>query len=81
MVLWDLNEVLALEEHVGGRGCLSSMEEMRNWVFDIRLQDIPLIGRKFMRSRGRSRSRLDRAMVKPKWGMKFPDLKLVAFPN
>ncbi|XP_047979234.1 uncharacterized protein LOC125221151 [Salvia hispanica] len=47
----------------------------------MRVQEVPLLGRKFTWARGKSRSKLDRAFIDQEWSFKFPDLNLKALPN
>ena len=74
----DFNEVLKLEERKGGVGCCRSIEEFNQWVNSLQLVDLPLGGRKYTWSRGKSMSRLDRCLVDNEWCTKFPEMKLMA---
>ena len=47
MFLGDFNEVLKPEEIKGGVNLTSSCLDFRQWVEDMELIELPLIGRKF----------------------------------
>ena len=46
---------------------IRSMEEFGEWINDMGLVELPLMGRKYTWRRGSSSSKLDRAFVEPKW--------------
>ena len=60
---------------------MGSMKEFLEWNEDMRIDDIPLIGRRFTWARGKSRSRLDRFFMDQDWGFRFPEATLTALPN
>ena len=67
IVMGDFNEIRCPEER---RGCLTMSRSMSNfdeWINNLGLIDMPIIGRKFTWRRGRSCSRLDRILVDPLW--------------
>ena len=80
IVMGDLNEVLYQDKQNGGSCCYGSMEEMRNWIQEMGVVDLPIHGKKYTWGRGRSRSRLDRMLAEPEWSMTFPDMLLKVLP-
>ena len=65
LVMADFNEILNVEERSGARSITRSMKEFDEWVDDLNLVDLPIVGRKFTWRRGKSCSKLDRIFVDP----------------
>ncbi|XP_041012226.1 exodeoxyribonuclease-like [Juglans microcarpa x Juglans regia] len=53
----------------------TAMEEFSEFMFDLDLMDLPLIGGKFTWSNSRGWSRLDRFIISPSWEAHFPELR------
>lgn len=52
------------------------MEIFREWVQEMNLIDLPLMGRKFTWARNGLASRIDRMLVDSVWISKFPNMEL-----
>ena len=76
LLMGDFNEILKVGERLGNTSVTRSMSEFAEWVHDLNLTDLPIIGRKFTWRRGKSASKLDRVFVEPVWGAKYPNMKL-----
>ncbi|XP_016169513.1 uncharacterized protein LOC107612220 [Arachis ipaensis] len=77
----DFNEIVRVEERKGADSLSRSAEEFKEWIQDMQLVDLPLTDRKFTWFRGRSCSRLDRAMVSVEWLEEFPEIRLKGGPR
>lgn len=73
----DFNEVLSPEERKGHSHVTASIEAFRNWVNDMEVLDLPLLGRKYTWYRSNQVSWLDRAIIDSSWMGKFRDIKLL----
>ena len=60
----DFNEIL-------------KVEEFGDWINELNLVNMPIMGRKFTWRRGKSYSRLDRFLIDLVWIEKYPNLKLL----
>ncbi|XP_020969223.1 uncharacterized protein LOC107621162 [Arachis ipaensis] len=77
----DFNEIMHVEERQGTDVLPRSAEEFRSWVQDMHLVDLPLTNRKFTWFRGRSCSRIDRALVSVEWLEEFPGTRICGGPR
>ncbi|XP_057755950.1 uncharacterized protein LOC130975138 [Arachis stenosperma] len=77
----DFNEIMHVEERQGTDILPRSTEEFRSWVQDMHLVDLPLTDRKFTWFRGRSCSRIDRALVSVEWLEEFPETRICDGPR
>ncbi|XP_042956371.1 uncharacterized protein LOC122292174 [Carya illinoinensis] len=59
----------------------TAMEEFSEFVFDLDLMDLPLLGGEFTWSNGRGWSRLDRFLVSPSWEVYFRELSQKMLPH
>ncbi|XP_072084416.1 uncharacterized protein [Arachis hypogaea] len=79
--LGDFNEIVQVEERQGNDTLPSSAEDFKNWISDMGLEDLPITDRKFTWFRGRSCSRIDRALVNLEWLEVFPETRLRGGPR
>ncbi|XP_016172734.1 uncharacterized protein LOC107615141 [Arachis ipaensis] len=77
----DFNEIVHVEERQGTDVLPRSAEEFRSWIQDMHLVDLPLTDRKFTWFRGRSCSRIDRALVSVEWLEEFPETQIRGGPR
>ncbi|XP_016168392.1 uncharacterized protein LOC107610928 [Arachis ipaensis] len=77
----DFNEIVHVEERQGADGLSRSAEEFKAWIQDIELVDLPLNDRMFTWFRGRSCSRIDRALVSLEWLEQFPETRIQGGPR
>ena len=77
MVMGDFNEIRHPYERKGCTSYSRSMEQFEEWVNDMGLVELQLIGRKFTWRRGLSCSKLDRVFIEPQWLQSVFGLKLV----
>lgn len=77
-VAGDFNEVTSPAERkgVGVSGWTSDMEEFQAFIDEARLNDLPLVGRRYMwlRQNGTAMSRLDRFLLSDGWMSRWPNL-------
>ncbi|KAK7268946.1 hypothetical protein RIF29_21657 [Crotalaria pallida] len=76
MIMEDFNEILCPSERKGCSRLQASAEDFQEWVSDMCLIDLPLLGRKFTWYRNNSASKLDRIFVEAEWVSRFPEMKL-----
>nr|XP_025647281.1 uncharacterized protein LOC112742257 [Arachis hypogaea] len=72
----DFNEIVQVEERRGTDSLSLSVEDFKNWIHDMGLMDLPITDRKFTWFRGRSCSRIDKALVSLEWLEEFPETRL-----
>ncbi|XP_016199813.1 uncharacterized protein LOC107640826 [Arachis ipaensis] len=72
----DFNEIVHVEERQCTTVLPRSAEEFKDWIQDMHLVDLPLTDHKFTWFRGRSCSRIDRALVILEWIEEFPESQL-----
>jgi hypothetical protein len=77
-----------MEERVGnyaedGRVTTLEVLEFGNFVEELELVDLPLLGRKFTwyHASGRSMSRIDRALISDEWAQRWGNVALWAMPR
>ena len=58
------------------QGIKGASMNFAQWVQELGLIDIPLIGRQYRWSRCNAQSRLDRAFLEVEWTLKFSEMKL-----
>ncbi|XP_016161972.1 uncharacterized protein LOC107604792 [Arachis ipaensis] len=80
-LIGDFNEIIHCDERRGTDRLSVSAEEFKNWIQDMGLVDLPITDRKFTWFRGRSCSRIDRAMVSLEWLEEFPETRLRGGPR
>ncbi|GKU91868.1 hypothetical protein SLEP1_g5682 [Rubroshorea leprosula] len=73
----DFNAVKEHQERAGSRGNAREIREFKNFIMDLGLIDLPLIGRKYTwyHSNGTSMSRLDRFLVSEEWLLNWEDVR------
>lgn len=67
LMMGDFNEIRKPQER---KGCISTtrnMEEFEEWISDMGLVELPMIGRKFTWRRGGQCNKLDRILTNPQW--------------
>ncbi|XP_016168464.1 uncharacterized protein LOC107611009 [Arachis ipaensis] len=74
--LGDFNEITQVEERRGSDGLPSTTQDFKDWINDMGLVELPITDRKFTWFRGRSCSRIDRALVSLEWLEAFPETRL-----
>ncbi|XP_016195622.1 uncharacterized protein LOC107636639 [Arachis ipaensis] len=77
----DFNEIVHVDERQGTDYLPRSAEEFKSWIQNMDLVDLPLIDRKFTWFRGRSCSRIDRALVSMEWLEEFPETRIRGGPR
>ncbi|XP_025628356.1 uncharacterized protein [Arachis hypogaea] len=77
----DFNEVVNVEERKDAASLSRATKEFKLWIQDMHLVDLPLMDRKYTWFRGRSCSRIDRAMVTVDWLEVFPETRLRGGPR
>jgi len=82
-VLGDFNSIRDPTERFGTCERISrdnSIKEFNDWIDDLKVLEIPCLGRQFtwFKPNGASRSRLDRFLVSPEWLDRWP-WKLAAY--
>ncbi|XP_016200150.1 uncharacterized protein LOC107641157 [Arachis ipaensis] len=77
----DFNEFVQVAERRGTDRLTPSAEEFKSWVHDMGLVDLPITDRKFTWFRGRSCSRIDRALVSVEWLEEFSETRLRGVPR
>ncbi|KAL4343646.1 hypothetical protein AHAS_Ahas11G0099200 [Arachis hypogaea] len=75
-VIGEFNEIVNVEKRKDTSSLSMSMEEFKFWIQDLQLVDLLLTDRKFTWFRGRSCSRIDRAVVSMEWLEEFPEIRL-----
>lgn len=63
LVMGDFNEVINQEEHKRGRVLSQNIRDFIDWVQNMSLLELPLMGRKYTWSRNSSSSRIDRTFM------------------
>ncbi|KAL4370611.1 hypothetical protein AHAS_Ahas06G0083100 [Arachis hypogaea] len=63
----DFNDILMTEERAGCKALSQSSNEFKEWVDNMELLELELLGRKFMWYSRRSCSRIDRVFVDSEW--------------
>ncbi|XP_025638493.1 uncharacterized protein [Arachis hypogaea] len=79
--LGDFNEILQVEERRSNDRLPLSAKDFKDWINDMGLVDLPLTDRRFTWFRGRSCSRIDRALVSLEWLEMFPETRLRGGPR
>ncbi|GKV46006.1 hypothetical protein SLEP1_g53030 [Rubroshorea leprosula] len=76
-ILGDFNTIKGQHERKGCKSLSSEMREFCDFINELNLIDLPLIGRKYTwyKSNGESMSRLDRALFSENWLSSWPDMK------
>ena len=77
LVMGDFNEILKVEERFVNVSITKVMRDFGDWINNMNLEDLPIMGRKFTQRRGKSCSRLDRVLIGSIWSVKYPNLKLL----
>ncbi|XP_016177715.1 uncharacterized protein LOC107620004 [Arachis ipaensis] len=77
----DFNEIVRVDERQGTDVLPRSAEEFKGWIQDMHLVDLPLTDRRFTWFRGRSCSRIDRALVSLEWLEEFPKTQIRGGPR
>ncbi|QHO54478.1 uncharacterized protein DS421_2g57130 [Arachis hypogaea] len=72
---------IQVEERRGTNRLTSSEEDFKTWIHDMGLVDLLITDRKFTWFRGRSCSRIDRALVSLEWLEEFPETRLRGGPR
>jgi hypothetical protein len=87
-VVGDFNVVCSMEERVGcnlsiGRSSTSEVVEFQNFVEELELVDLPLLGRRFtwFHSSGRAMSRIDRVLISDEWASRWGSVTRWALPR
>ncbi|WJX76187.1 hypothetical protein P8452_59630 [Trifolium repens] len=87
-VVGDFNAVCRSEERVGvnveeGRAVSMEVVEFRNFLEELELVDLPLLGRHFTwyQASGRSMSRIDRILISDEWASRWGSVALWALPR
>jgi hypothetical protein len=77
-----------MEERVGcnlsiGRSSTSEVVEFQNFVEELELVDLPLLGRRFtwFHSSGRAMSRIDRVLISDEWASRWGSVTRWALPR
>jgi hypothetical protein len=77
-----------MEERVGitltgGRSSTTEVVEFQNFVENLELVDLPLLGRRFswFHSNGRAMSRIDRVLISDEWASRWGSVALWALPR
>ncbi|XP_016168808.1 uncharacterized protein LOC107611390 [Arachis ipaensis] len=65
--LGDFNEITQVEERRGFDGLPPSAQDLKDWINDMGLVDLPITDCKFTWFKGRSYSRIDRVLVSLEW--------------
>ena len=71
LVMGDFNEIRFPAERKGCSTMTTSMKAFDEWINNLGVIEVPLIGRKFTWRRGNSYSKLGRLFVEPIWLQKF----------
>ncbi|XP_016185449.1 uncharacterized protein LOC107627098 [Arachis ipaensis] len=79
--LGDFNEIVHVDKRKGATSLPRSAKEFKVWIQDMHLVDLALTDRKFTWFRGRSCSRIDRALVNVEWLEEFPETRLRGVPR
>nr|XP_025703077.1 uncharacterized protein LOC112803834 [Arachis hypogaea] len=79
--LGGFNEIVHVEERKDATSLPRSAEDFKVWIQDMHLVDLSLTDRKFTWFRGRSCSRIDRALVNVEWLEEFPKTRLRRGPR
>ncbi|XP_016164208.1 uncharacterized protein LOC107606687 [Arachis ipaensis] len=77
----DFNEIVHVEERKGATSLPLSADEFKVWIQDMHLVDLSLTDHKFTWFRGRSCSRINRALVNVEWLEEFSDSRLRGGPR
>ncbi|KAG6639907.1 hypothetical protein CIPAW_10G134600 [Carya illinoinensis] len=77
----NFNIVHFPSERSGTHRHSATMEEFSEFVFDLDLMDLPLLGGEFTWSNGQGWSRLDRFLVSPSWEAYLPELSHKWLPS
>ena len=76
LVIRDFNEVLKPEKLSNATSITRSMKDFAEWILQMHLIDLSIIGRMFTWARGTSFNRIERVLIEPKWFKEFKELKL-----
>ncbi|XP_016182575.1 uncharacterized protein LOC107624630 [Arachis ipaensis] len=77
----DFNEIVHMKERQGTGVLPRSAKEFKAWIQDMDLMDLPLTNRMFAWFRGRSCSRIDRALVNLEWLEEFLETRVQGGPR
>ncbi|XP_072071906.1 uncharacterized protein [Arachis hypogaea] len=77
----DFNEIVHVEERKDAASLPRSAEDFKSWIQDMQLVDLLLTNQKFTWFRGRSCSRIDRALVNVEWLDEFPATRVRGGPR
>ncbi|XP_072076532.1 uncharacterized protein [Arachis hypogaea] len=77
----DFDEIVQVEERRGSDSLPLSTQDFENWINDMGLVDLPITDRKFTWFRGKSCSRIDRALVSLELIEAFPETHLRGGPQ
>ncbi|PNX99671.1 cysteine-rich receptor-like protein kinase, partial [Trifolium pratense] len=87
-VVGDFNAVCSMEERVGinmedGRLLSTEVSDFRNFVENLELVDLPLLGRRFTwyQSSGKAMSRIDRILISDDWASRWGNVALWVLPR
>ncbi|KAK2423798.1 hypothetical protein QL285_034226 [Trifolium repens] len=87
-IVGDFNAVTCMEERVGsvltdGRTTTTEVREFRNFVEELELVDLPLLGRRFTwyHASGKTMSRIDRMLISDEWVLKWGLVTLWVLPR